>query len=88
MTQTNGNSGRHLFSGWITSGRTQESLVGYQNEECENVSANMEVRFGLGSWSVFSLWENLRIRLAFMIEGYCYVSEMILEYKNKADSCS
>ena len=51
------------------SGRTQESLVGYQKEECENVSANMEVRFGLGSWSVFSLWENLRIKLAFMIEG-------------------
>lgn len=43
----------------------------------------MEVRFGLGSWSVFSLWENLRIRLAFMIEGYCYASEMVLEYKNR-----
>lgn len=34
-----------------------ENLVGYQNQECETVSANMAVKFGLGSETVYSGWE-------------------------------
>lgn len=35
-----------------------ENLVGYQNQECEGVSTNMAVRFGVGLGTEFSVWKN------------------------------
>lgn len=47
-----------------------ENLVGYQNQECESVSTNMTVRFGLSLGTEFSVWKNGKNKVrALVIEG-------------------
>lgn len=53
-----------------TSRENVENLVGCQNQECEGVSTNMAVRFGMGLGTKFSVWKNGKNKVrALVIEG-------------------
>lgn len=66
MTLTSENSARQLFS-WQNNVRENlENLVGYQNQECETMSANMAMKFGLGSGTLYSGWKNGKNKVGFL----------------------